>query len=195
VFASRASGLISPGYVSMRVRDTPLAAARAVRTADRPELFVRNEQHAAAAVSVVNLEQLRPLAALTRAHLNGAAVAVPSEDSLPRRRLRAERSASRCDDHLLECQASGQCNREVRVSEWAWVVVQRVGTRARVARKSSGASFWIDSPCTLDVIIAQRKEQGSCTERRRLSVPARHLSPWGEGGLRVGDQHPSLSRG
>lgn len=44
--------------------------------ADSGELLVRNEQHVPAAVDVVNLEQLRPLAALTGTNLNGAAVAV-----------------------------------------------------------------------------------------------------------------------
>jgi hypothetical protein len=37
-----------------------------VLVAECPELFVRNEEHLAASISVMNLEQVRPLAALTR---------------------------------------------------------------------------------------------------------------------------------
>jgi len=50
----------------------PLASARIVLAANGAELFVRNEEHVAA-VSVVDLEQLRPLAALARSYVNGAA--------------------------------------------------------------------------------------------------------------------------
>ena len=55
-----------------------------VLAAERPELFVRNEEDIAASVFVVNLEQPCVRAAFTRSHLNGAAIAVPGEDSLPR---------------------------------------------------------------------------------------------------------------
>jgi hypothetical protein len=60
-----------------------LASARVVLAADRAELFVRNEQHVTVAVDVVNLEQRRPLAALARSNVNGAAVAVTLEDARP----------------------------------------------------------------------------------------------------------------
>jgi hypothetical protein len=41
-----------------------------VLAADRPELFVRNEEHVAAAVSVVNLEQLGSWTPLIRSNVN-----------------------------------------------------------------------------------------------------------------------------
>jgi hypothetical protein len=55
-----------------------------VLAAGRAELVIRHEQHVAPAVSVVNLEQLRPLAALAQSNVNGGAIAVPGEDALPR---------------------------------------------------------------------------------------------------------------
>jgi len=51
----------------------PLASARIVLAANGAELFVRNEEHVAA-VSVVDLEQLRPLAAFTRPDVGCAMV-------------------------------------------------------------------------------------------------------------------------
>jgi hypothetical protein len=54
-----------------------------VLAADRPELFVRNQEHITAAVYVVNLEQLRPLAALTRSNVDRAAIAIAGEDARP----------------------------------------------------------------------------------------------------------------
>jgi hypothetical protein len=59
-----------------RLPSPALASARVVSPANSDELGVWKEQHVAAAVSVVNLEQLGGWTALTRSNLNGAAVNV-----------------------------------------------------------------------------------------------------------------------
>ena len=62
-----------------------LSPSRIVPAANGPQLVIGNEQHVTLfAVDVVNLQEFRPLAALARSDVNGAAVAVAGEDAVPR---------------------------------------------------------------------------------------------------------------